>query len=355
MNQLKSLQSEIKAEITRNHEPSSSEEDAVLKVTKEYVEGVYKQKGIEVSWPWIDYSYTQNWEHFTLNTRVDYKINKKSYSDKIYSEVDRSAGQYILTYITIGDKVELDKRGSVNTSLVETANNQTSEVIVSNGETAQVSINPPPVVTELVTGSIEHNAICTANDVNIRKTPNKGAGSIGQLKKNEIVYVYDVGEGDKETAWAHISTAKGEGYILIKYLELTDIASATVSSQSNSKTNTAATTVEDPEKAFKSQCKKLDYHGIERNPDKYKGEFAKVTGKVIQVSEGWFDSVTCRVRESGDNIWYVNYTHKEGEPRILEDDTVTFYGKCDGVTTYTTILGASVTIPELDAQYVDIK
>lgn len=98
-----------------------------------------------------------------------------------------------------------------------------------------------------------------------------------------------------------------------------------------------------------------DYNRIERNPDQYKGEYAKVSGIVIQVSEGWFDSVTCRVRESGNKIWYVSYKHKEGEPRILEDDTVTFYGVCKGVTTYTALLGNSITIPKLDAEYVVIK
>ena len=108
-------------------------------------------------------------------------------------------------------------------------------------------------------------------------------------------------------------------------------------------------------RSYKAKCKKLDYTKVARNPDKYKGEFAKVTGKVLQVSEGWSNKVVCRIGESRDKIWYVNYTRKEGEPRILENDTVTFYGKCDGVTTYTAVLGNSITIPELDAEYAVIK
>ena len=114
--ELNKLKSEVEAEITRNHDPSSSEEDEILRVTKEVVEYKFKQMGIEVSWPWFDYSYTQEWEHFTLSTRVDYRSDGKSNSDKIYSEVDRADGQFVLTYLKIGENVELDKRGSVSTT-----------------------------------------------------------------------------------------------------------------------------------------------------------------------------------------------------------------------------------------------
>lgn len=99
-----------------------------------------------------------------------------------------------------------------------------------------------------------------------------------------------------------------------------------------------------------SQCTTVKYSDVERNPDNYKGQKVKITGKVIQVSEGWFDSVTMRVSCSGD-IWYVTYIRADGESRILEDDTITCYGECDGVTSYTTVLGSQVTIPSLKMKY----
>lgn len=102
-------------------------------------------------------------------------------------------------------------------------------------------------------------------------------------------------------------------------------------------------------------CKSIKYRDIERNPDKHKGERIKVSGTVIQVSEGWFDSVTLRVKDNNGDIWYVTYTREEGEDRILEDDKVNVYGKSDGVETYTTILGGSVTIPSIEAKYIDIR
>jgi len=128
LSELKNLKKEVEAEITRNHDPSSSEKDAVLDATKAYVESSFKQRGIEVSWPWFDYDYTQDWEHFTLSTRVDYRADSKSQSDKIYSEVDRSGSQYVLTYLKIGDSVMLDNRGSVPAVTAESASAETAVV-----------------------------------------------------------------------------------------------------------------------------------------------------------------------------------------------------------------------------------
>lgn len=101
-----------------------------------------------------------------------------------------------------------------------------------------------------------------------------------------------------------------------------------------------------------NQCETVKYSDVERNPDNYDGRKVKISGKVVQVSEGWFDSVTMRIDCSG-NMWYVTYSREEGESRILEGDSITCYGECDGVTSYTTILGSQVTIPSLKMEYYD--
>ena len=102
-------------------------------------------------------------------------------------------------------------------------------------------------------------------------------------------------------------------------------------------------------------CIELNYSDIERTPNDFNGKYAKITGVVIQVSEGWFGSVTLRVNSTG-NVWYVTYVRKDdNESRILEDDSVTVYGKCTGVETYSSVLGNSVTIPSVSAEYIDIK
>lgn len=102
--------------------------------------------------------------------------------------------------------------------------------------------------------------------------------------------------------------------------------------------------------AYISECTTVSYTDVERNPDNYKGTKIKIAGKVIQVSEGWFDSVTMRIDCNG-NIWYVTYTRSEGESRILEGDAITAYGECDGLQSYTSVLGSQITIPSMDMKY----
>lgn len=99
-----------------------------------------------------------------------------------------------------------------------------------------------------------------------------------------------------------------------------------------------------------SQCSTANYSDVERNPDNYNGEKIKITGEVVQVSEGWFDTVTMRVSSNGD-MWYVTYTREDGESRILEGDNITCYGECDGVISYITVFGSQVTIPSLKMKY----
>ena len=117
----------------------------------------------------------------------------------------------------------------------------------------------------------------------------------------------------------------------------------------------------DAEKAqeYKSSCTAgYSYTELARDPNTYVGKNAKFTGKVIRVSEG-LGSTVMRVdvtqgKYSWDDTLYVTYTPKDGESRILEDDIITIYGEMQPLKTYTTVMGASVSIPAIDAKYIEI-
>jgi len=123
-------------------------------------------------------------------------------------------------------------------------------------------------------------------------------------------------------------------------------------------------------KEYKEACKKYEYKDIARNPNDYEGKMAKFTGQVIQVQESSFlgtKTLTLRVNvtaeenefaEGGylyEDTVYVTYYPSEDESRILEDDIITMYGELTGVETYDTVLGSTVTIPSMTAEYIDIK
>lgn len=103
---------------------------------------------------------------------------------------------------------------------------------------------------------------------------------------------------------------------------------------------------------YVGKCETVNYSDVERNPDAYDGKNIKISGTVIQVSEGLLNTVTLRV-DSGGNTWLVSYSREDGESRILENDKLTCYGKCTGVTSYKTVLGQTLTIPSMSMEYYD--
>ncbi len=117
--------------------------------------------------------------------------------------------------------------------------------------------------------------------------------------------------------------------------------------------------------------KKIDWKGVSRNPDKFDGQTVQFTGYVLQVMENQFTSYEdengthmsfnnygLRVATKGkyDDVVYVviAYDAVEGGGRVLEDDKVTIYGKYAGLETYKTVLGKSVTLPQIDGEYMVI-
>ncbi len=101
-----------------------------------------------------------------------------------------------------------------------------------------------------------------------------------------------------------------------------------------------------------------NYTAIMRDPRSYDGQNMSIYGRVLQKQEGSSgygpgSYTTMRVATSGyyDNVFYVTCPYYAAEG-IIEDDFITVYGECDGTKTYTTIMGASVTIPELFGEKV---
>ena len=116
---------------------------------------------------------------------------------------------------------------------------------------------------------------------------------------------------------------------------------------------------EEKEEAFKDECETFSYEEIARDPDDYIGKKARFTGEVIQVMQQG-NSYTLRVditktRWGYDDTILVSYSAKDGDSRILEDDIVTMYGLLGGTYTYETVMGNSLTVPLLYAEYISIE
>lgn len=110
---------------------------------------------------------------------------------------------------------------------------------------------------------------------------------------------------------------------------------------------------------YKAQCESIAYDDIAREPDKYKNLKLKFTGEVIQVEDNGSDiMVRVNVTKGEFDIYedtiLVNYTYSDNEKKLLEGDIVDIWGESKGITSYTSVLGSKVTIPEIDAKYIEI-
>lgn len=108
---------------------------------------------------------------------------------------------------------------------------------------------------------------------------------------------------------------------------------------------------------YKNTCSSYTYEEIARNPENVRGKNAKLSGKVVQVLQDGNDMVL-RVNINGNynQTVYVVYSKKtQDEDNILEGDNVSIYGELAGTKTYTTVLGGSMTIPQIYAEYIVIK
>ena len=120
--------------------------------------------------------------------------------------------------------------------------------------------------------------------------------------------------------------------------------------------------LEQEEQEFKASCETYTYEQMARNPENFKGTNVKVTGEVVQALYGT-TGVDLRVNITKEGEYttyytdtiYVTYTPEEGEDKILENDIITIYGTAQGDYTYTSTLGASVTLPLVFGKYIELN
>ena len=113
------------------------------------------------------------------------------------------------------------------------------------------------------------------------------------------------------------------------------------------------------ENIYKNSCSKYSYKDLLRNPFDYQGKKAYFFGKILQKvsSTQYRVGIDCSKYNyiSGyhcDNTIYVTYS---GDTSLIEDDMVNMWGTMNGNQSYTSVMGASITIPSFNAKYISIN
>jgi hypothetical protein len=115
----------------------------------------------------------------------------------------------------------------------------------------------------------------------------------------------------------------------------------------------------DHKSIFKKSCLSASYEQLARS-NTHKGLNVSFTGKVVQVIEDGNNAIQLRVSMTKEEYYwtdevFVSYTRKNNENRILEDDIITIWGVSNGLITYKAILGQNVTIPSINAKYIEVN
>ncbi len=120
--------------------------------------------------------------------------------------------------------------------------------------------------------------------------------------------------------------------------------------------------VEEVQDAVEAEASKAEYSGeytydqLARNPDTYKNQKMKFTGTVVQEGDAGsgLKYVRLKINSSYDTILFITYSDSLLGYRLLEDDTITVYGKSCGLYSYESTMGAAITIPWIHADIIEM-
>ena len=100
----------------------------------------------------------------------------------------------------------------------------------------------------------------------------------------------------------------------------------------------------------------VTYDNLMRTPDDYFGEVVQLSGTVLQtISDGGVVQQRVALYDDYDQIVLIEYAEDLPETRILDDDYITFTGMALGTIKYETVLGATLEIPSIYVERINLE
>lgn len=202
LEQLNQLKAAIDDEIRINHTPDNVGKEAILDATKDIVEKAFADRGITVSWAWVDYKYTKDWDSYTLATHIDYyDASSTKVKPDVYAEGNVVDGICNLTFVQVGDEVLLSPSAPVpnTTTGTEEATESQQEEAISLQYGELLSLHEQDgiaVVKAKIAPSFSNSATVSQNYYNIEALVKKH----GFDKYDEVQYwaVADMTDGSEQ-------------------------------------------------------------------------------------------------------------------------------------------------------------
>ena len=251
-------------------------------------------------------------------------------------------GLEVIAYLLNGDEIDITKECTIENLPIQFKADETEEIIVHYKD---------PVSNK--TFNDKKNIMCSTQTIVSISASYSGSKAEGVVldEDNDGIKVkakYKNGKEEVVNDWTAETTAK---------LKADETSKITIEYQGKKCTLSVTCSTMSPS-AYKAKCKTISYTNLARNPNTYEGQYVKFTGEVVQVIESSiFKAYRVNVTKKRyyyDDTVYVTYISLDDNNRILEDDIITFYGEYDGLYSYETVMGATVTIPKVSAKYIEI-
>ncbi|KIL45775.1 hypothetical protein [Jeotgalibacillus soli] len=106
----------------------------------------------------------------------------------------------------------------------------------------------------------------------------------------------------------------------------------------------------------KANAQTIEYAQMEKNPDRYTGEYVTYTGEILEINES-DDYTIMRVAVTESSYGYdfndVIWVEYAGYTEFVAEDVVTFYGEVYGGYSYTSQAGWEITVPAVMADTIE--
>ena len=108
---------------------------------------------------------------------------------------------------------------------------------------------------------------------------------------------------------------------------------------------------------YKASAKAIPYVQLEKDPASLAGTVVTYTGQVVQYDTNTTTS-HLRIDVTNNGGFYTDTIWLDVDPsqttKVFRDTVIQFWGEVVGPYTYTSVTGAQITIPEVNARYVKV-
>lgn len=326
-NELRALTNQINEQIRLNHDATSSEKTMVESTLKTYVEDLYGTDN--VSWAWIDYSYTKEWNYFTIATHADItKPDGGKAKYDIAGSIFRKGNEYIPVFIKIGNDVVMDERTKMITDdrvlkMLGLSTEETTETSATD------SSDTKPV--ENVNSSVESSSTEPVIEESVIAAKGSRNADVKAIQAMLIRLGYLSGGADGDFG------GKTEKAVIQFQAEHNMEETGIVTQSVFDAIKAAAAEVPEPE-VYPSYTAKQIYSGYKANEiamdSEVKGKIVEVSGTVDEIGKDWLGNPYVRLRADSYGFELLTFNFPKSSMNQLstlrEGNKATIRGKCTG-------------------------